>query len=343
MTRVAVIGAGLSGLVAARELRESCEVTIFEKSRGYGGRMATRYGGDFEFDHGAQFFTARSLEFQDFLEPLITQGAVASWRARFAELHRDKVIATGDWDDACPHYVGAPRMNAIGRYLADGLTIRQHTTVTRIDREADGWSLADSDGNALGRFDWVVCALPAAQTAALVPADSRLNQLAGGVRMRACYALMLGFDRPLRLPWQVALVRGADISWISVNSSKPQRAGRFTLVVHSTNDYADANLDTHLPSVQNHLQGEVSEVAGIDCGQASFCQLQRWRYANVDKQPGPACLVDADAQLAGCGDWFRHGRVEAAFLSGWEVAGKLRVLIERSEPTTHDDFARGRL
>ena len=70
MRRVAVIGAGLSGL-AARELSESSEVTVFEKSRGYGGRMATRYGGDFEFDHGAQFFTARSAEFQEFLEPLI--------------------------------------------------------------------------------------------------------------------------------------------------------------------------------------------------------------------------------------------------------------------------------
>jgi len=285
--RVAVIGAGLSGLIAARELRDCSEVTVFEKSRGYGGRLATRYGGDFEFDHGAQYFTARSAEFQEFLEPLIAQGAVACWRARFAELDRDTVVATRDWDDAFPHYVGAPRMNAIGRSLADGLTIRQNTTVTHLDREADGWSLADSDGNALGRFDWVVCALPAAQTA--------------------------------------ALVNGADISWISVNSSKPQRADRFTLVVHSTNAYADANLDTHLPAVQDHLLEEVSAVAGIDCGQASFCQLQRWRYANVDKRSGPVCLVDEETQLAGCGDWFRHGRVEAAFSSGLEVAGTLRT------------------
>jgi hypothetical protein len=162
----------------------------------------------------------------------------------------------------------------------------------------------------------------------LVPADSRLNHLAGEVHMRACYALLLGFDRPLTLPWQVALVRGADISWISVNSSKPQRTDRFALVVHSTNAYADANLDTHQSAVQNHLLREVSEVAGIDCGQASYCQLQRWRYANVDKHSGPACLVDAEMQLAGCGDWFRYGRVEAAFSSGLDVAGKLRVLIE---------------
>jgi len=336
VTRVAVIGAGLSGLVAARELRTCAEVTVFEKSRGLGGRMATRYGAGFEFDHGAQFFTARSPEFQAFLEPLIAHGTVACWRARFAELERNVVTATADWDDAYPHYVGAPRMNAIGACLADGLAngvanrmaIRRNTTVAQLDHGADGWGLADSDGYELGRFDWVVCAMPAAQTAALLPADSRLRRMAEKVRMRACYSLMLGFDHPLPLPWQAALVHRADISWISVNSSKPQRADRFTLVVHSTNAYADANLDADQLSVRDHLLAEVSAVTGFDCGQASFGPLHRWRYANVDQQSGPACLVDDQTQLAGCGDWFQRGRVEAAFLSGLEVAKNLRVLIE---------------
>lgn len=146
--------------------------------------------------------------------------------------------------------------------------------------------------------------------------------------MMACYALMLGFEKPLPLPWQAALVRGADISWISVNSSKPQRTDRFTLVVHSTNSYADANLEAPLSTVENHLLREVSEIVGIDCNQATFSQLQRWRYANVRKRSGPACLVDPETRLAGCGDWFRGGRVEAAFLSGLEVSRKLRILVK---------------
>ena len=328
MTRVAVIGAGLSGLVAARELRDCSEVTVFEKSRGFGGRMATRYGGDFEFDHGAQFFTARSRQFQAFLEPLIAEGVVACWHARFAELRRQIVSTTADWDDAFPHYVGAPRMNAIGAYLANGVDVCRNTTVAQLDREAAGWRLVDNNGKALGQFDWVICALPAAQAAALVPVDSVLQRRAGEVQMRACYALMLGFDRPPSVPWQAALVHDADISWVSINSSKPQRAEAFTLVAHSTNAFADAKLDSDPVVVQKHLLEEVSEVAAIDAGRASFCQLQRWRYANVAKQAGPACLVNEETQLAGCGDWFRHGRVEAAFTSGMSVAAKLRKLIE---------------
>ena len=76
MAKIAVIGAGLAGLTVARELSQYHQVTVFEKSRGVGGRLATRYAGDYEFDHGAQFFTAKSPQFQAFLKPLIDQGVV---------------------------------------------------------------------------------------------------------------------------------------------------------------------------------------------------------------------------------------------------------------------------
>jgi predicted NAD/FAD-dependent oxidoreductase len=74
MKRIAIIGAGLSGLVLARRLGDIAQVTIFEKFRSVGGRMATRYAHDYEFDHGAQFFTARTLEFREFLQPLVDDG-----------------------------------------------------------------------------------------------------------------------------------------------------------------------------------------------------------------------------------------------------------------------------
>lgn len=325
--RIAVVGAGLSGLVFARELADLGDITVFEKSRGYGGRMATRYEQGFEFDHGAQFFTARSPAFQKYLQPLIDRGVVACWHARFAELDKNQVSTTRDWNDAYSHFVGKPRMNAIGQHLADGLEIRRNTTVAALQREADGWNLADGDGNALGRFDWIVASMPAAQAAALAPADSSLRRAATNTRMLACYALMLGFDDPLSLPWQAALVRGADISWVSVNSSKPGRPGQFTLVVHSTNAYAEANIDGDPKDVREHLLGETSSVVGIDCGSATVCRLHRWRYANADKQEGTPFFIDPETGLAASGDWFRRGRVEAAFTSGFELAAELRGLI----------------
>ena len=53
--RIAVIGAGLSGLAAARRvIAQGHDAVVFEKSRGLGGRLATRRTDDgMPLDHGA--------------------------------------------------------------------------------------------------------------------------------------------------------------------------------------------------------------------------------------------------------------------------------------------------
>lgn len=315
MYKIAVIGAGLSGLVAARDLALHHDVTVFEKSRGVGGRMATRYAGDFEFDHGAQFFTARSKAFRDFLAPHIDTGAVAVWQPAFAELRGADITDLRQWDNSTPHYVAAPRMNALARALARDLDVKTGVTVAPIRGSDDRWSLSDAEGVQLGSFDWVILTTPAAQTAMLAEAHVGLRQLAANTKMLGCFALMLGFDTPQPLPWQAALVRDAHISWVSVNSSKPNRGRKFTLVVHSTNAWAEAHIDDDIGAVREHLVAEVSRITGVDCGGAAHCDIQRWRYANIDRQRGPAYFVEASQGIAACGDWFIRGRIEAAFTS----------------------------
>ena len=117
MKSVAIIGAGMAGLALGKAIKHRMKVTIFEKSRGLGGRISTRYAGAFEFDHGAQFFVAKSDEFKAFIAPLVSKGVVSTWNANFIELDRDKVISSRNWEKKYPHYIGVPRMNSIGHYL----------------------------------------------------------------------------------------------------------------------------------------------------------------------------------------------------------------------------------
>ena len=327
MARVAIIGAGLAGLVVARQLDARADVTVFEKSRGVGGRMATRYAADFEFDHGAQFFTARTPEFRQFLGPLIDAGAVANWPASFVELKGSTVAAARHWDDAYPHFVGTPRMNAIGKYLARGLDVRLQTPVVAIEKTSQGWQLQGESQAELGCFDWVVLTAPAAQTAILGEGIRNLDAACAAAAMHACFALLMGFDERRALDWDAALVREADISWISVNSSKPGRTNRMTLVVHSTNAWADAHIDDDTREVQHHLIGELARVLPVDVSEASVTRLHRWRYANLDRRRGPAFFLDRELQAAACGDWFIRGRVEAAFTSGFTLARELVTLL----------------
>jgi predicted NAD/FAD-dependent oxidoreductase len=323
MTRIAVIGAGLSGLVVAHRLRPIADVTVYEKSRGAGGRMATRYAGDFEFDHGAQFFTARTKSFRAFLQPLIDAGAVADWQAEFAQFDGCEMKDLRPWGGDHAHYVGAPRMNDIGKILSPGLNIALETTIASIARQDDGWMLTDSAGARSGPFDWLVSTAPAPQTAALARDFPELVDYSRQRRMLGCFALMLGFAEPVDLPWQAAIVRNADISWMSVNSSKPGRKPPFTLVVHSTNAWADAHMGDDDERVLGHLLDQASMVTGKDLHNADHRQVHRWRYANGDKQSEPSFFINEADRLAACGDWCVRGRIEAAFTSADNLAGCL--------------------
>src|SRR5512147_827927 len=110
--RVAVIGAGIAGLACAQELaRADARVTVFERSRSLGGRLATRRSGSFAFDHGAQFVTARSRPFARFADVATRAGVLAPWRPRVREDERVFDAPIEDWR------VGTPGMSALVRPL----------------------------------------------------------------------------------------------------------------------------------------------------------------------------------------------------------------------------------
>ena len=318
---IAIIGAGLAGLTAAHQLKAHANVTLFEKSRGLGGRLATRYATPYEFDHGAQHFTAKSDAFRAFLAPLIEQGCVARWDARFAELERNTITDRRQWDEHYPHYVGAPKMNAIGKALAEGLQIQRACRIQSMKPLGEGWELFDDTGESCGRYDWVICTAPAQQAADLLLENFAHYERVKSAQLVGCYAVMLGFEQPLDLPFDAALVKGADISWISVNSSKPGREEtRFSLQVHATNAYAEAHMEDDIDAVAAHLHREISEVIGYDVSRAEHQAIHRWRYANIEKQHGDGALIDSSNRLIACGDWCIHGRVESAYLSGVAAA-----------------------
>ena len=159
--RIAIVGAGLSGLTAAQNLKTISDIKLFDKSRGVGGRMSTRYAGDYEFDHGAQYFTARDGRFRAAVETAIEQGHVTPWKARaYYRKGFDLVPDTGG-----ERFVGSPRMNSWPKALAQGLDVSLGVSVSKLSQVDGQWTLHFEDGTEQGGFDLVICALPAAQAA----------------------------------------------------------------------------------------------------------------------------------------------------------------------------------
>ena len=120
---VAILGAGIAGLVAAGELvRAGRRVVVLEKSRGIGGRMATRRIGAAVFDHGAQFFTVRGRAFDMLVGSAASAGVVRTWCNGFsrAASHTQKVVPA---DDGHARWRGMRGMTDLPKHLAGALAV----------------------------------------------------------------------------------------------------------------------------------------------------------------------------------------------------------------------------
>lgn len=323
MKRIAIIGAGISGLTLARRLSQAADVIVFEKARGIGGRMSTRYADPFYFDHGAQCFTARTKEFQAFLKPYQEADVISEWKGKVINLEIGKKETKRLWFE--PHLVATPNMNSLCKALAVNMVVKTSCEVAPLtSREHSGWSLHTTNGEDLGRFDWVISTAPPAQTLRLfanhIPPGEPLHSSA----MQGCYALMIGFKQPWDRQWIAAKVRDNPIKWISVNSSKPERdTGTTCLVIHSRNDWAEAHIDDDMGEAQKFLLEQFGRLTGIDATHADYIATHRWRYALVDKSEKLGGYIDAEAGLAATGDWCETSRVEEAWQHATALANTI--------------------
>jgi photolyase PhrII len=333
MPRVAVIGAGLSGLACARTLADhGLTVEVFEKSRGTAGRMATRRAESYQFDHGAQYFTCRSDLFRRYVNAWTEDNMVSAWEGRV------RILDSGELRDErarTERYVGVPSMSALGKHLARAVPVRNETQIVQLRRDGERWYLSDAEQAEHGPFDLVVVAVPAPQAAPLLQdASPALASQAAAVRMRACWAVMAAFDARISFDYDGAFVHDSPLAWVMRDSSKPRRpAAADTWVLHASGEWTDANLETSAADVQSQLLDAFWTANRSQPSVPAWATAHRWLYALPTEPHDARHLWDASQQLGACGDWCGGPRVEGAFLSGVSMAGRvLRELQQNRSP-----------
>ena len=323
--KIAIIGAGLAGLNLARLLGELADVIVFEKSNKLGGRLSTLNEQGFSFDHGAQFFTAKNPVFQTFVKELELHHAAEQWNAKFVELKFGEIQSERTWDKDFPHYVGSPGMNSMAQYLAQNIDVRFNQTITGIKKNKANW-LLETANSEIGPFDWLIVAIPAEQANDFLPKNLSPKMMLQDVKMQPCFTLMLGYEIENFFDWDAAFVSDSILSWVSVNSSKPNRGKPLSIIAMSTNEWANQNLSKSDSIIINEMLNELAKISGKTLNEASFIKLKRWRYANASKQEQALEIIDYPLKLAFCGDWCISGRIESAFMSSLNLASKLKNL-----------------
>jgi len=293
MLPVAIIGAGLAGLAAARALAAAGFASrLFDKGRAPGGRLATRRvthaGVEHRFDHGAQYLRAEGAPFAALLDEA---GCAA-------------------WPDAIRR-VARPGMSALGRHMAKGLDVATGVTITALREDASGWRLVHEAG-AEGPFAAVLVTVPAPQAVPLLaPHRPAMGTALARIRYAPCWTVLAGFAA--RLPLPDTLRDHEAIGWAARDSAKPGRdAAQENWVIQAGPDFSRAHLEDAPESVIAPL------LAALPAPEPLFAQAHRWRFSLLEQPLGEACLLEG--ALGYASDGCLGGRAEAAFESGSALA-----------------------
>jgi hypothetical protein len=309
--RIVMIGAGLSGLVAARALAAEHDVIVLDKGASVGGRLATRRIGDARFDHGAQFFTVRGDALRAQTDEWLERRVARVWCHGFA-----------GGEDGHPRFCGSDGMNSLAKDLALGLDCRPSQMVFLVRQTEDGWDVVIDDGTTISA-DAVVLTCPVPQSwALLAQAELAIPDELFRRAYHRTIALLAVLDRPSAVPdpGGVQFDPGDDANpfgFIADNQAK--RISPIPAVtLHATQPFSLEHWDDDV----DQLRTELIDRARPWIGDADVvdAQIKKWRFAGpIDLWP-EACWVDAERQVVLAGDVFAGPKFEGAYNSGLAAA-----------------------
>ncbi|MFQ3536015.1 MAG: FAD-dependent oxidoreductase [Aggregatilineales bacterium] len=339
---IAVVGAGIAGLTAAYRLGES--VVVYEKSRGLGGRAATRWydrlGGRIYVDHGAQYLKAEGSALPRLMLQELSAADLSDIGRPVWTFDADHVIHEGDPEqNAAPKWSYRHGVSTLGKLLANAgrFSVHLRVRVGKLQLRADRrYALYDTENSLLGEYEHVLLAIPAGQAADLLEASDLPHAekvtLQTALQMavyRRCLSIVLGYERNLAPRPFYALVNSDKrdpLAWLAYEHDKVGHVqrGHSVLVAQMGGSYSLERWDDENDTLVNEVAMHISNLLGERLVDFDWADIQRWRYSQPDALIEPGQLNGVLQGLWFAGDYLRGGRVHLAAESGEAAAMAIR-------------------
>ncbi|XP_056867473.1 renalase [Takifugu flavidus] len=341
MSRVLVVGAGLTGSVCAcllrREMASKVHIVVWDKARGPGGRMSTSRHSDSSCqsaDLGAQYITATpgyTHTHHSVYSELLSLGLLQSF---------DSIIEGQKLSDGSRNYMTPRGTSSVVRHFLSesGADLVCERHVTSLYRRGASWEVETKLGDR-ERFDVVVLTMPVPQILQLqgdvgnVLSVQQKQQLDGVVySSRFAVALFFPPDVVFSFSWSARYVDGSIIRYVAADSRKRNAdvpgLGP-SLVVHTSVSFGLENLEKDKEEVQAlileelyKLLPELPQPVGVKC--------QKWRYSqvltSVPDCPGHMTILDRPL-LVCAGDAFSHSNFDGCVASARSVVAALKAAL----------------
>lgn len=297
--------------MAARRIAErGGDVTVLDKGRSVGGRLATRRIGEAVLDHGAQFFTVRSDEFARHVDLWTQAGVVREWCRGFGD------------GDGHPRYVGARGMTSIAKHLAEGLDVRCSHLAFSLERDGTTWRLVTDDGVA-HVADAVILTAPLPQSFSLLfSAGIEMPERLRSIDYDRTLGLLAVLDSDRHVVPSPGGLQDPDATFSFIGDNRAKGVSPVhALTFHANPAWSLAHYDDDLDTIHAHLLAEASRWLGD--AHIIESQPKKWRFATPHNAWPDPCWVHESGSLVLAGDVFAGPRIEGAALSGLAAADAL--------------------
>ncbi len=308
-----IIGAGISGLLVARELASrNARLVVLEKSRGVGGRMSTKRVGSAVFDQGAQFFTVRDEHLEARIACWERKGVVARWAGK---------------ENGEERWIARPSMTGLAKTLAQNLPIKLQSQVQAVRWHDCGCWEVDVAGGELVRGERLVLSSPVPQSLALLEASgvelpAEVRSALAAIDYHPCLALLVTLDGPSAVDDGGEKITTGPFRWVADNVRKGIAQNVPAAVTFHVNradsekyyGWEEEELFARLEPAMKPWLGDAKVVAR---------KLHRWRYSEPRTTYPAPCVWLPKYRLGFCGDAFGGARVEGAAISGLALAREI--------------------
>ncbi len=340
MTDIIVIGAGMAGLVCAQQLTQAgYSVKVIDKSRGVGGRVATRRLFETSADHGACYIKPKGEVLQRLIDLLVQKGDLEVW-TDILHVQDNSSSLVANSSSSLPHT--APEgMNVMGKFLAQRLDIHRGQRVNKITiKSHNQWYLTSETSQELTASS-VVVAIPAPQAVMLLEslpenllANKFLEKLRG-VEYYPAITVMAGYPNSSQPPeWKAITFKDNPVlGWIGLDSSKRKNPAQPHFVIHSSADFAEKYFESELQEVGKEILENAASTVNLEwLKNPQWMQVHRWRYAFPKTPLEQSCLpAETSSPLVCCGDWCGGNLIESAVYSGIAAAEYINSKLQQRE------------
>ncbi|MGF1540511.1 MAG: NAD(P)/FAD-dependent oxidoreductase [Pleurocapsa sp.] len=306
-----IIGGGITGLVIANILHQKgIKVTVLDKGRGIGGRLATRRISKEEsikgiFDYGTQYFSVTSPQFQIWVDDWLKHGVVKEWCRGFGQT------------DGKPRYCGVDGTRGIAKYLAQTLDVHTNTEVIEVNYEKQWLITTQSDRQYQG--DMLVMTPPVPQSlslldASLIPIPLEVRFALEQIEYNCCIAVLALLEQPSNIPPPGGITLENDsLVWLADNHQKGISPEGYAVTLHATPEFSSEYWHSDDAEIVYKLVTAAADY--LDSPVITY-QVHRWRYSLPKTFYSEPCLAFLELPLVMAGDAFVAPNVEGGVISG---------------------------